>query len=71
MMNEEADLEGVTEDISGVEPVSDEDLEKSDYTITVPTDGTGIFDVRKIDFCYKSGYTETMRTINEIKKNCL
>ena len=28
MMNEEADLEGVTEDISGVEPVSDEDLEK-------------------------------------------
>ena len=36
--------------------ISEEDLKLSDYIITVPTDGTGILDVSKIDYCYESGY---------------
>lgn len=46
--------------------ISDEDLEESDYTITVPTNGTGLLDVEKIDFCYKSGYETTIRQIGKI-----
>ena len=47
--------------------ISDEDLEESDYTITVPTNGTGLLDVEKIDFCYKSGYETTLKQIEKIK----
>lgn len=50
------------------EKISDEDLENSDYTITVPTDGTGILDVKKIDYCFKSGYEITKKQIKEILK---
>lgn len=49
--------------------ISEYDLNSSDYTITVPTDGTGILDVEKIDYCYKSGYETTMKQIGEILKN--
>ena len=49
--------------------ISEDDLNSSDYTITVPTDGTGILDVEKIDYCYKSGYETTMKQIGEILKN--
>ena len=49
--------------------ISEDDLNSSDYTITVPTDGTGILDVEKIDYCYKSGYETTMKQIEEILKN--
>lgn len=48
--------------------ISDEDLEGSDYTITVPTNGTGLLDIEKIDFCYKSGYETTMKQIEKIKE---
>ena len=50
------------------EKISDEDLESSDYTITVPTDGAGILDVSKIDYCFKSGYETTKKQIEEIMK---
>lgn len=36
--------------------ISEQGLKLSDYVITVPTDGAGILDVSKIDYCYKSGY---------------
>ncbi len=50
------------------EKISDEDLKESDYTITVPTDGTGILDISKIDYCFKSGYETTKEQIEEIMK---
>ena len=31
-------------------------LKKSDFVLTVPTDGTGLIDVDKMDICYKYGY---------------
>lgn len=49
------------------EKVSDEDLKASDYIITVPTDGAGILDVTKIDYCFLSGYETTKKQINNIK----
>lgn len=49
------------------EKISDEDLEISDYIITVPTDGAGILDVTKIDYCFQSGYETTKKQINDIK----
>lgn len=50
------------------EKISDEDLEDSDYVITVPTDGAGILDVTKIDYCFQSGYETTKKHIKEIIK---
>jgi len=64
------DITMKTIDIMG-NKLCDEQFEMCDHIITIPSDGTGLLDVDKLDFCYKSGYTETMRTINEIKKHCL
>ena len=50
------------------EKISDEDLASSDYVITVPTDGAGILDVSKIDYCFKSGYETTKKQIGAILK---
>lgn len=50
------------------EKISDGDLGTSDYTITVPTDGTGILDINKIDYCFESGYETTKKQIKEILK---
>lgn len=63
------DITMKTIDIMG-NKLCDEQFEMCDHIITIPSDGTGLLDVDKLDFCYKSGYTETMRTINEIKKHC-
>lgn len=52
------------------EKISDEDLNATDYTITVPTDGTGILDISKIDYCFESGYETTKKQIKQIL-NCL
>jgi len=48
--------------------ISEENLSISDYTLTIPSDGTGLLDISKIDFCYKSGYNTTIEKIEEIKK---
>ena len=48
--------------------IAEKSLEKSNYVITVPTDGTGILDTEKIDFCYKSGYKTTKEQIDKILK---
>lgn len=48
--------------------IAQDDIDKSDFTIEVPTDGTGIIDVSKIDYCFKSGYKTAIKYIEKIKK---
>lgn len=48
--------------------ISEESLQDSDYIVTIPTDGTGILDINKIDYCYKSGYDTMQKEIKEIMK---
>ncbi len=48
--------------------VSEESLNESDYIITIPSDGTGLLETGKIDYCYKSGYDTVIKQIDEIKK---
>lgn len=43
-------------------------LKKSDFVLTVPTDGTGLIDVDKIDICYKYGYEIAIKNIDKIRK---
>ena len=38
------------------------------YILTIPSDGTGLLDTSKLDFCYKSGYKTAMNKIDEIKQ---
>lgn len=64
------DITMKTIDIMG-NKLCDEQLEMCDYIITIPSDGTGLLDVEKLDFCYQSGYTETMKNIDEIRKSLL
>ena len=56
-----------TIDIMG-NKISENSLKKSNYLLTIPTDGTGLFDVEKLDNCYKYGYKVTMEKIEEIKE---
>lgn len=55
-------------DIMGTK-VSEESLNSSDYIITIPSDGTGLLETTKIDYCYKSGYNTVMKNIDAIKKS--
>lgn len=43
-------------------------LKKSDFVLTVPTDGTGLIDVDKMDICYKYGYELAIKNIDKIRK---
>lgn len=43
-------------------------LKKSDFVLTVPTDGTGLIDVDKMDICYKYGYEIAIKNIGKIRK---
>ena len=61
------DITMKTIDIMG-NKLCDEQFEMSDYTLTIPSDGTGLLDVDNLDYCYKSGYNETMKQIEKIKK---
>lgn len=47
--------------------VSEESLNESDYILTIPSDGTGLLETNKIDFCYKSGYDTVIKHIADIK----
>ena len=60
------DITMKTIDIMG-NKLCDEQLEMSDFILTIPSDGTGLLDVDNLDFCYKSGYTETMKQMEKIK----
>lgn len=56
-----------TLDIMG-NKISEEGLKKSDFILTVPTDKAGLFDIGKLDKCYKFGYDTVIKNINKIKK---
>lgn len=48
--------------------IAEENLEQSDYILTIGTDKTGLLDIKKLDSCYQYGYTATMNEINKIKE---
>jgi len=56
-----------TLDIMGNQ-IAKEGLEQSDLVLTVSTDKAGLFDIEKLDKCYKFGYDAVMQNIDKIKK---
>ena len=44
-----------------------EGLKQSDFILTIPTDKAGLFDINKLDKCYKFGYETTIKNIDKIK----
>ena len=56
-----------TLDIMG-NKIAEESFKQSDLVLTVPTDKAGLFDIEKMDKCYKFGYDTTMKNIDKIKK---
>ena len=61
------DLGMRTLDIMG-NKISEKNLEKSDFILTVKTDKTGLFDIEKLDSCYKYGYQAVLENIDKIKQ---
>ena len=55
-----------TLDIMG-NKIAEESFRHSDLVLTVPTDKAGLFDIEKMDKCYKFGYETTMKNIDKIK----
>ena len=56
-----------TIDIMG-NKIAEEGLQQSDFLLTVPTDRAGLFDIEKLDKCYKFGYDTVVQNIEKIKK---
>ena len=56
-----------TLDIMG-NKIAEESFKQSDLVLTVPTDRAGLFDIEKMDKCYKFGYDTTIKNIDKIKK---
>ena len=56
-----------TLDIMG-NKIAEKGLKQSDLTITVPTDGTGLFDIEKLDKCYQFGYDTVVKNLDKIRK---
>lgn len=56
-----------TLDIMG-NKLAEKGLKESDLVLTVPTDGTGLFDIDKLDECYKFGYNTVIQNLEKIKK---
>lgn len=56
-----------TLDIMG-NKLAEKGLKESDLALTVPTDGTGLFDIDKLDECYKFGYNTVIQNLEKIKK---
>ena len=54
-----------TLDIMG-NKISEKSLEQSDLILTVPTDRAGLFDIDKLDKCYKFGYDTVIKNIDKI-----
>lgn len=55
-----------TLDIMG-NKMSEKGLEQSDLILTVPTDRAGLFDIEKLDKCYKFGYDTVIQNLSKIK----
>lgn len=49
--------------------ISEESLKLSNYVLTIPSDGTGLLDNDKIEFCFESGYKTARAKIEDIKKS--
>ena len=60
------DLAMRTIDIMG-NKISEENLEKSDFILTVKTDKTGLLDVENLDSCYQYGYEAVTQNLDKIK----
>jgi len=56
-----------TIDIMG-NKISEKGLEQSDFILTVPTDRAGLFDIEKLDKCYKFGYDTVIQKLPKIKQ---
>jgi len=56
-----------TIDIMG-NKISEKGLEQSDLILTVPTDRAGLFDIEKLDKCYKFGYDTVIQNLDKIKE---
>ena len=56
-----------TLDIMG-NKIAENGLKQSDLTITVPTDGTGLFDIEKLDKCYQFGYDTVIKNLDKIRE---
>ncbi len=76
-VNFEADKVEVTSDVMDIimktldimgNKIAENGLEQSDLILTVPTDRAGLFDIDKLDKCYKFGYDTTIKNIEKIKK---
>ncbi len=58
-----------TLDIMG-NKIAENSFKQSDLILTVPTDSAGLFDIGKLDKCYKFGYDTVMKNIKKIKEIC-
>lgn len=56
-----------TIDIMG-NKISEENLETSDFVLTIKTDKTGLLDIEKLDSCYKYGYQAVIEKLDKIKE---
>ena len=56
-----------TLDIAG-NKLSEKSLNLSDFVLTVPTDRTGLLDIKKMDKCYNFGYKTAIKNIDKINK---
>ena len=56
-----------TVDIMG-NKIAEKALKQSDLILTVPTDRAGLFDIEKLDKCYKFGYDTVIKNLDKIKK---
>lgn len=56
-----------TLDIMG-NKIAEDALKQSDLVLTVPTDRAGLFDIEKLDKCYKYGYETVIKNLGKIKK---
>lgn len=70
-IDEESDAMDIvmkTLDIMG-NKISENGLKKADYLLTVPSDKTGLLDIKKISKCYNFGYESVYNNLDEILKN--
>ena len=56
-----------TIDIMGSK-ISEENLEMSDFVLSVYTDKVGLLDVEKLDSCYQYGYNCVVNNLEKIKE---
>lgn len=56
-----------TLDIMG-NKISEDALQQCDFLLTVPTDKAGLFDIEKLDKCYKFGYDTVIKNLEKIKQ---